>query len=152
MTPTFSEQDYRRLMLLAFLGEWMINAIVKDPNPVYEDALSRLYEFAQGTPLEDLIVFNENSGNWIASQKFEDEAQAMIDQYDDKTFWEELTSRLTERDLIKTYGENRMGSMRPQDRTRAALPIAKAYTREFENDGIDRLRIPETKGNRDAHR
>jgi hypothetical protein len=152
MTPTFSDAEYRRLMLLTFLGEWMLNAIRKDPDPAYEDLASKVYSLADGTLMQDLVVLNENSGNWIASDAFENDAQAMIDQYDEIIFWEELTSRLTERDLISTYGENAVGSMRPQERVRAGVPIAKAYTREFENEGINRLRVQDPTKNHGQRR
>jgi len=130
-------------MMLALLGEWMVNAIRKDPDPAYEDTASKVYAFAKGTPLEALIGFDENSGNWIAGEAFENDAHALIDQYDDKTFWEELTARLTERDLIAARGERAVRGMRPDQRSRAASPIAKAYTKEFEEQGLDRLRVRE---------
>jgi hypothetical protein len=141
MNPTFSEQDYRRVMLLAYLGEWVVNAIRKDPEPAYEDVVSKVFSFAQGTTLESLIAFDENSSQWIPATAFEEEAHTLIDQYDDKTFWEELTGRLTERDLIAAHGERALKGMRPDQRTRAASPIAKAYTKEFEEHGLDRIGV-----------
>ena|SRR5258708_6494888 len=144
MTPTFSDQEYRRVMLLTFLGEWMLNAIRKDPDPAYEDAASKVYSFSQGTTLESLAVFDEDADAWVPSEAFDEEAHTIIDQYDDKTFWEELTARMTERDLLETHGERAVGGMRPEQRVRAASPIAKAYTREFEEQGLDRLRVDES--------
>ncbi len=143
MTPSFSDQEYRRLMMLAYLGEWMLNAIRKDPDPAYEDTLSKVFSFAKETSLESLVLFNETTGAWDPQEAFEEEAHTMIDQYDDKTFWEELTARLTERDMNLAHGERAVRSMRPEQRTRAASPIAKAYTQEFEEQGLDRLRVAE---------
>ena len=85
----------------------------------------------------------EEDGIWEPSEKLEDDAHALIDQYDEITFWEELTARLTERDMIEEHGERAVGAMRPDQRERAAAPIAKAYTHEFEEVGLDRLRIEE---------
>ncbi len=141
MTPTFSDDEYRRLMMLTFLGEWMLNAIRKDPDPAYLDTSSKIYSFAKGTPLESLVTFDDNDGSWSPTETFGNEAHALIDQYDDKTFWEELTARLTERDLIHSRGERAVNGMRPEQRTRAASSIAKAYTKEFESQGLDRLRV-----------
>ncbi len=143
MTPTFSEDEYRRIMTLAFLGEWMLNAIRKDPDPAFEDTVSKVYSFAEGTPLGELVEFHEEDGIWEPSEKMEDDAHALIDNYDEVTFWEELTARLTERDMIEEQGERAVGAMRPDQRERAAAPIAKAYTHEFEEVGLDRLRIQE---------
>ena len=141
MTPNFSDQEYRRLMLLTYLGEWMLNAIRKDPDPSYEDLVSKVFSGAQGTSLEPLVSFDEEADSWSPIEAFEEEAHTMIDQYDDKTFWEELTARMTERDLVHKHGERAVRGMRPEQRTRAASPIAKAYTKEFEEQGLDRLRV-----------
>ncbi len=141
MTPTFSDAEYRRLMMLAYLGEWMINAIRKDPDSAYLDTASKVYSFAKGTPQEDLVAFDANDESWEVSKAFEDEAHAIIDQYDDKTFWEELTARMTERDLIASRGVRAVRGMRPVERTRAASAIAKSYTKEFEEKGLDRLKV-----------
>jgi hypothetical protein len=141
MTPEFTPEEYRRLMILTLLGEWMINAIRKDPDPAYGDLASKVYSFAKGTSLEKLVTFDGDEEGWSPSEALEAEAQAMIDHYDDKTFWEELTARLVERDLIDQYGERAVRGMRPEKRVRAASPIAKAYTREFETQGVDRLRV-----------
>src|SRR4051812_17092409 len=117
MNPTFSDQEYRRIMMLTFLGEWMINAIRKDPDPAYEDTASKVYSFAKGTTLEPLAAFDEEAETWVPSDAFENDAHAIIDQYDDKTFWEELTARLTERDLIDAHGERAVRGMQPGQRS-----------------------------------
>lgn len=143
MTLTLSDEEYRRLLVLTFLGEWMVNAIRKEPDPAYEDTASKVYSFAKGTPLEALTVFDGNKEDWTPSEKLEAEAHPLIDEYDDKTFWEELTARLTERDLMARHGERAVRSMRPDERTRAARPIAQAYTREFEDQGLNRLLVDE---------
>jgi len=148
MTPTFSDQEYRRLMMLAYLGEWVVNAIRKESDPAFEDVSAKVFSFAQGTSLESLVRYDENAAAWIPSEAFETEAHALIDQYDDKTFWEELTARLTERDLTEKHGARALGAMRSEQRVRAASPIAKAYTKEFEDQGLDRLRVADSHSRR----
>jgi hypothetical protein len=141
VTLTLSENDYRRLLLLTRLGEWMVNAVRKEADPAFEDAASAVYAAAKGTPAEAFVGFDAGSGTWIPSEALEKDAQALIDQYDEVTFWEELTARMTERDLMASHGERTGRGLRPEARERAAKPIAKAYTREFETYGIDRLGV-----------
>ena len=141
---TLSDGEFRRLLILTRLGEWMVNAVRKESDPGYEDAASAFYAAAAGTPAEELVAFDRDGDLWVPSEALERDAQALIDQYDEVTFWEELTSRITERDLFEHYGERAVKSMRPQERLRAAKPIAKAYTQEFEQYGIDRLGVDES--------
>lgn len=139
MNLTLNENEYRRLMLVAYLGEWVLNATRKEPDLEYEALVEKVLAGAKGTPLETLIDYDEENTSWIPQEKFEEEAHTFIDEYDDKTFWEELTSRLTERDLLAEHGARALGGMREDQRTRAAAAIAKEYTREFEEHGLDRL-------------
>ncbi len=143
MNAQFSDPEYRRVLMLTFLGEWMLNAIRKDPDPDFEDTASKIYSFAHGTALEELVSFNSERDQWVASESLEKEAHAFIDQYDDKTFWEELTSRVTERDLLAFHGERVFRGMRAEQQAREISRVAKAYTKEFEDHGIDRLQVSE---------
>src|SRR5262249_24230825 len=131
MNLTLSDQEYRRLMILVFMGEWMMNAIQKQPDVAYEGLLFKIFAQTQGTALEPLALYDEPTESWELTDEMDAEAHAFIDQYDDKTFWEELTGRLTERDLIDRHGERALRSMRPQQRSKAAAEIAKAYTKVF---------------------
>lgn len=141
MNPTFSDAEYRRLMMLTFLGEWVYNAIRKEPDPGFEDVANKVYSYAKGTALEELITYDDSMGSWVPSDAFDEDAQTLIDEYDETTFWEELTARLTERDLIEMHGERGLKGMRPEQRSREASRVAKDYTHEFEDQGINRLHV-----------
>src|SRR4051812_12573609 len=105
MNITLSEEQYRRLVILTMLGEWMVNATRKEPDADFEFAASQLYTFAKGTAAEPLVTYDEESTQWMPSDASDDEVHTLIDDYDDKTFWEDLTTRMAERDLIKERGE-----------------------------------------------
>lgn len=141
MNITLSETEYRHLMMLTYLGEWMVNAIRKEPDPLYEDTATKVYEAAQGTPAESLVAFDQTLQSWVPADAVDRDAQALIDEYDETTFWEELTARLTERDLIEARGEKAVKGMRPEVLKRETSAIAKDYTHEFETAGINRLRV-----------
>jgi len=141
MTLTLSEDQYKRLLTLTVLGEWMINAIRKEPDIDYEMTASTVYAGAKESSLESLIRFDSNNSSWTPSELLEDNAHALIDQYDEVVFWEELTNRLVERDLIRKYGERAVQSMRQGQKERESFAIAKVYTREFEDQGLERLQL-----------
>jgi len=144
MNITLNDAQYRRLLTLTLMGEWMMNAIRKEPDMDYEEVASVVYAAAAGTPHETLVQQDEENVFWIPSAEFEEEVHAHIDEYDDKTFWEDLTARMTERDMMFSFGEATVKSMRPEQREREAKPIATAYSHEFEEKGLDRLFIDET--------
>jgi hypothetical protein len=143
ITITLSDKEYHRLLVLTYLGEWMVNAVRKEPDPAYQATASKVYSFTAGTELDVYTSYDRNEEDWGASDKLESDAHPIIDEYDDKTFWEELTARLVERDLMVQHGERGMRSMREDERIRASKPIAKAYSHEFEDRGLDRLIVKE---------
>jgi hypothetical protein len=143
MTITLSDDQYRRIVILTMLGEWMVNATRKEPDGDFEFAASQLYAFAKGTPAEPLVTYDEESTRWIPSDTSDDEVHTLIDDYDDKTFWEDLTTRMAERDLTAERGERAVNGMRPAERLRAIEAAAKKYVDEFEHHGLERLLISE---------
>jgi len=143
MNLTLTEEEYQRLMVMTLMGEWVINAIRKEPNLDYESTASRVYAQAQGTAMESLVEYDQETHTWLPTEAFDENVQPMLDEYDEITFWEELTGRLVERDLFATHGERVVRSMRPEQRERAAAEIAKDYTKVFEVEGIERLHITE---------
>jgi hypothetical protein len=139
MTLTITEDEYRRLVVLTILGEWMMNATRKEPDAEYEEAAGRLYSFASGTLAESLVVHDPETGAWTPSEESDAEVHTFIDDYDDKTFWEDLTTRLAERDLLAQRGERAVSGMHPAERVRAIEAAAKKYVDEFEKNGLERL-------------
>jgi len=65
----------------------------------------------------------------------------LIEDYDSETFWDQLIDRLTERDVAGklTAEERKKLSLAAYDAL--ADPIAEAYSREFDANGIDRLKL-----------
>ena len=143
MTITLSDEQYRRLVVLTMLGEWMVNATQKEPDANYEYAASQLYSFAKGTPAEKLVSLDPETRMWVPSADSDEEIHALIDDYDDKMFWEDLTTRMAERDLLAERGERAVNGMRPAERVRMIQSYAKPYVDEFEERGLDRLVVAE---------
>ena len=143
MTLTLTDEHYRRLLMLITLGEWMVNANRKEPDPEYEGLAAKIYGAAPGTPNDSFVEFDDELGTWTSSEALHEEAHALIDEYDDATFWEELPSRLAERDLIAEQGERAVQAMRPDDRIRALKSIVRDYAEEFEREGLGRVGILE---------
>lgn len=139
MTLTLSDDQYRRLLLLTMIGEWVVNATRKEPDAGYEAAASQMYSFAKETPAQTLVAYDNRDNAWTPSKEAEEDMHALIDDYDDKTFWEELTSRMAERDLIAERGERTAGGLHPSARVRAVQAHAKKYVDEFETHGLGRL-------------
>jgi len=100
-----SDNQYKHLLDLIHLGNWMINSFkIDDQVQEYEDIeqliLSKASEFSQ----QEYVIFDGESERFYTNRKFEEEIDEYIQEYDNYTFWDELASRLAIRDMKRQIG------------------------------------------------
>ena len=64
-----------------------------------------------------------------------------IDEYDERVFWEELATRLAERDLVAEEMLRAEGSRSEEERIGRLLKLTARYEEEFAENGIDNVRV-----------
>ena len=67
--------------------------------------------------------------------------QESLDEMRNEIFWEELTLRLAERDVIRKIGLPAWNSMDEKARRERTSSIEKSYWEEFTKRGIDTLHL-----------
>lgn len=132
----FDRENFRRLLLLALLGEEVYER-VGEARGTYEEGggavtgeLLRLAHEAgmrESSPHED---------HFDPAPHFDDELREIMDDYDDDAFWDELEERLGRRDFEReSSGAEKKGDDKEMEAFR------EYYADEFETFGIDRLEI-----------
>ena len=58
-----------------------------------------------------------------------------------ETFWEELVIRMSDRELVRSYGQHKMDAMGQSERRAVTEPINKRYWEEFSTNGIENLHL-----------
>ena len=139
MNLSLTPGQYRKLLILAHLGEWTVNAFRKDPDAGFEKAASTVYAQAREAGLEHWVDYDAHGGMYYPSADLEREAHQFIEEYDDETFWEELVERLAWRDLERRLGKAGVDGMPEPEREEALDQLTERYWREFEAHGIERL-------------
>lgn len=142
-----TKKEYGDLLDLVYLGEWMINGIRLHGEEIqkYENILQHIYSHAGDAGLKNLIEFIEEHNEFSPTKEFEEdlEINQYMDEYDDENFWDELVDRLARRDFIKEYGEDAVKKMSWDERIEKEHPFIEKYEEEFEEDGIENLKIEE---------
>lgn len=138
-----TQAEYRELVRLAYLGEWLINA---PHDPEHEDepaslAFQRL--LAIGHELPDIDQDAETLEYFIKAKLTDGYYDAHISDYDDHVFWDELSERLAARDLAAQRHVNSETIDREEDLA-VLRPIEDKYRLEFEHYGIERLEIQDS--------
>ena len=96
----FTKDEFRRLLFLTFLGEWVVNAhrgvgVLKE----YEEILDRILGYAHQFGLDEYVAWEKEPGKVEPSHLLEDECRKFMDEYEDKFFLAELADRLSQVDV-----------------------------------------------------
>jgi hypothetical protein len=134
-----SDEQYKQLIDLVFLGNWMINSFkTEDMEMKYEELeqylLSKASEFKQ----EDYVIFDEKLKQYFTTRKHEEENDKYIQEYDNYTFWDELGDRLATRDMKRIIGPVKSIS---DEHWSIKHEIEETYSQEFEKNGIKNVNV-----------
>jgi hypothetical protein len=140
MSLHLEPDEYRKLIELAYLGEWLINAH-HDSEVQEEEASLVLQRLLAAAPASELIAQDPETGDYFMKDVWVEQLyESYILDYDDHVFWDELTERLAQRDLARRRGVDMDGISRDED-LMDLIPLEEKYHRELETNGIDRLAI-----------
>ena len=133
MNIELTELEYRRLLDLVYVGNWVLNSCRGNDRFVdYDYMQSKLFSYAPGVGMKSLTEYR--FGLPFPSQAFVDGGihEAICD-YEDAIFFEILAEELARRDL-NIYGPVEQDNEPLNQRIRD-------YLTEFEAHGVDRVTI-----------
>jgi hypothetical protein len=134
MTLDLSRREFRRLLDLVYIGNWIMNAEsdAKERIQEYDALLSKIFAQCAAVDMPKLVNFIK--GTAFPSRAFaEGGIHEAIATYEDIAFFEILAEELARRDMgFPTIGEDNMAEL--GDRI-------DAYIAEFETNGIEKLTI-----------
>jgi hypothetical protein len=139
MNVELQPDDFRKLVELAYLGEWVINA-QHDTDYQDENAGRVLQQLLSNSSLKDVGRDDETGEYFMSSEWVERLYDAYILDYDDHVFWDELTERLAQRDLAKLRDVG-VDEINRDDDLLELRPLEERYRQELEEHGVDRLEI-----------
>jgi hypothetical protein len=146
MKINFTQAEYRILLELIYCGEWMLKAhreADEPPPEPYEMLAQKIYSHAGEMGCEEFIEAHEEDGMYYPTQKLEFESGALeiISTYNEDCFWDELTNRMTMRDVLRKHPELADQPERMEEYWKRAEPVEARYADEFTEHGIERLEI-----------
>src|SRR6516225_1497881 len=103
MNLQLEPDEFRKLIELAYLGEWLINAH-HDTEFQDDTAGAVVQRLLAVNPLEGIGQDDETGEFFMRDEWVEELYDKYILDYDDHVFWDELTERLAQRDLARKRG------------------------------------------------
>lgn len=139
MNVSLQPDEYRKLIELAYLGEWLVNAH-HDTDFQDDEASAAFQSLLKGGHAEGVEQDAETSEYYLNADWVEKLYDAYILDYDDHVFWDELTERLAQRDLARQRGVS-IDEINRDDDLLELRPLEERYHRELEEHGVERLDI-----------
>lgn len=141
LTIHLTAKQHRKLVELAYLGEWFVNAH-HESEFQEEEATEAMQKLMAARPLAGLSQDAETGNYYLESEWSDRLYDQYIADYDDHVFWDELTERLAQRDLARKRGVS-MDDIEREDDITELRPLEDAYRRHLEKDGVERLELDE---------
>jgi len=107
----------------------------------YEGFESRMLEKAAANGLSEMIEFDAESQRFRVKKDLEEKFfyHECYEEFRNESFWDELTVRLADRDLVKSIGLRAWEAMSEEDRRAKTVAWEKRYWQEFSKNGIERV-------------
>jgi hypothetical protein len=152
MKIELSTHEYRDLLDILHVADVVLSGHRREEDSRsgrHRALIQKLYALAQGEGLDGLFNYDSSTQKYVPTGEFEEDtlAHAVIDEFGDHLFWDELISRLSVRDAAQmTGGMERLQTMTDSDRQHLEVPIRQRYVEEFSANGISNLEVVERSG------
>ena len=133
MQIDLSKKEFRRLLDMVYIGNWILNSTRGDDRFAdYDDLESKLFALCRGNGMDALVERYE--GTDVPSRAFSDGGihEAIMD-YEDTVFYEILAEELARRDLDLVDTD-------PEDFSELTARMDE-YMAEFEKNGLNTINI-----------
>jgi hypothetical protein len=141
MKINFTKKEYRLLVTLMEIANWVMTAHDEQDNPekepyqaVRKKILSHYKEMGMGD------CYQEKDGEFYETFDYEQAAEStqLIEQYDEDTFWAELIAKLVDRDFYQKHGDNEMDM---ETKMAEMTRLEEIYVNEINQNGLENLII-----------
>lgn len=148
MKINFTKKQYENLIEMIYIGNWIANAqrLPDEQIKKYEQIENYIFSFARDFGMGKFVDYEEKDGDkYYPTRMFEEETdvQKLLEEYDDKNFWDEAVERFGDRDFLRKYGKEVIKKMDNEERFIKNTECQEIYENEFNENGIDRIGIKE---------
>jgi hypothetical protein len=145
MELQFTKKQIEFMVYSLYLGSWV--SCRESGESVLNKEIESLEQYVLGFAYTmkwfDWIDYDRSTSTYIIKPEREEELlSGVIDAYNEEIFWEELKSRLAERDLKKDVPESEMGKKGVAELFKLRIQQEDKYEKEFKEKGLERVQIP----------
>lgn len=144
MKINFTKKEYRTLLDIIHIADWVLHAHDTEgrtDTQEYEALFQKLFSLAEEMGYADLIQVSKEDGKFYPTFNFESEsvAEDLIQEFENNSFWEELTSRLARRDVLKEKNAESVAELSDEEWFSAMTVAEEKWVKEFDEFDLDRV-------------
>lgn len=143
MKINFTKKEYRLLIEMLYLSDWMMHShIVREEQNEYEVLKKKILSCYKEMGSDDIIELDKGSKEYYERKELEEYVHdKVIKKYDEEVFWDGLIDKLSVRDVIREIGIEQYNALEGIERLTKIDEISERYANEFEQFGLERVRI-----------
>jgi len=148
MNIEISKKEYRTLLDVLHIADWVLHAYKTEEGPETEEFRvleQKFLSLAEDMGFGHFVEYDAEMKKYFPTGEYEETSSVMdaIVDYDNECFWDELTERLATRDLIQQEGKDKVMAMDFEERMIKMETLQGRYEEEFERQRLNRLVIKE---------
>lgn len=153
MKINFTKQEYRLLIDILELSDWILNAhsdVEREDTKKYSELFQKIYSYAKELGFENLISYSEQLDGYYATREYEENGEHMrfIEEFEEDTLWDSLANKLAWRDLVLQEGEEAVRKMQFAERSIKLMELESWYQEEFDENGLENVKVVKEKSNK----
>lgn len=147
MKIDLTKKEYRDLLDILYVANWVFSAHKVEDDPRIErfDQLEQKFlALSKQMKFENLVEYDAALDTYFPTREYEETSAAhtFISEYDNDSFWDELTSRLAQRDLLKQMGgPEKMVDLPKREMLEKLFQLEEIYGDEFTQNGLENLQL-----------
>ena len=151
MKIDLTRKEYRDLLDMLTIADWVLNAHKAGTDPRterYKKLEQKFFTFAKQMKYENLVEYSADHDRYFQTREYDESsaARTFIVEYENDSFWEELISRLAERDLARQLGgDDRVSTLSPEELFEKLGQLEEYYGDEFSQNALENLQLRDQK-------
>ena len=145
MKINFTKKEYQLLVTMIEISDWVMNSFNttdRTDTVDYRSLRNKILSYADEMGMKG--CYEKDGDTYYETFEYEQNSKqsSFIDEYDEESFWQQLVTRLVERDYAQQYGDEEVGF---ETRVQRLTEIEKRYAEEINNFGLSNIIIAENK-------
>ncbi|MFP3981845.1 MAG: hypothetical protein ACLFUY_10645 [Desulfobacterales bacterium] len=145
MSSQFTKEEYRRLMDLAMIANWVLHVFETEENPEtrdYDQVIQKIYAGAEEMGLGELVTRDADTGACYPTPDYEEESEVMdlLEDFEDNLFWFGMAQRMALKTLVDEEGIETYDELFDETNAAKLKALEARFAEEFYENGLNNIK------------